>query len=155
MASVKDIAGNFMEADYTWSFKTGKGLDTIPPSVLFTDPNNGSIGVNPSSAITAIFSEIMDSATITSDSFFIFKDSHKISGTVTYSDMTATFRPDMELDYKTTYSATITTSVNDLAGNPLEESYTWSFTTVSNDSSAPDSSPPPCFITALIHEPAY
>jgi hypothetical protein len=44
---------------------------------------------------------------------------------------TATFTPDADLDYNHTYTATVSTAIKDVAGNPLAEVYSWSFTTQS------------------------
>jgi hypothetical protein len=43
--------------------------------------------------------------------------------------MVATFTPVTALVNGTTYTATITTEVKDLAGNSLQENFSWSFTT--------------------------
>ena len=75
----------------------------------------------------------MDSSTITTATFAV-SGSGNIAGTVTYSGTTATFTPTTDLDYNTTYTATITTGAKDLAGNALETDYTWSFTTLSDSS---------------------
>ena len=46
--------------------------------------------------------------------------------------------PQTDLEALTEYTAIITTGVTDLAGNPLEDNFTWSFTT----QKMPDTSPP-------------
>ena len=51
--------------------------------------------------------------------------------------MTAMFDPTSLLAASVSYTATITTGVKDLAGNPIVTAKTWTFTT------APPSSPPP------------
>lgn len=48
---------------------------------------------------------------------------------VSYAGDTALFVPSSKLALDTTYIATITTSVTDLAGNALAEDYTWKFRT--------------------------
>ena len=128
-ADVEDMAANHMTADYTWSFTTGSALDTTPPTVSSTSPPNGETDVAVNTAITATFSEAMDPSTINTASFFVNDGSTNIAGQVAYSGTTATFTPTTNLDYSATYTATITTGAEDLAGNALEADYTWSFTT--------------------------
>src|SRR5438876_9493804 len=61
-----------------------------------------------------------------------------VAGTVRYADGTATFTPTGNLAPLTTYTATISTGVRDLAGNPLTSDMSWSFTTgVAPDTTAP------------------
>jgi len=52
-----------------------------------------------------------------------------VAGTVTYSDRTATFTPSVNLLPGTTYTATVTERVKNLAGIPLSGKYVWRFTT--------------------------
>ena len=56
-------------------------------------------------------------------------DTASVAGSVTLSGTTATFTPSAPLAYSTTYTATLTTGVTDLANNALAAAYTWSFTT--------------------------
>src|SRR5439155_599910 len=65
---------------------------------------------------------------------FTVKDSsnnNAIAGTVSLSPdgKTATFTPSSNLSSFTTYTATITTGVKDLAGNAMTANYVWTFTT--------------------------
>jgi hypothetical protein len=113
--------------------------DTTPPSVTSINPAGNATGVSVSTSITATFSEAMDSSTITTSTFTV----SGVSGTVTYSGNTATFTPSGNLAYNTTYTATITTGVRDLAGNAMASNYTWSFTTASG------TEPPPATLTNL------
>lgn len=113
------------------------GGDTTPPAVPSAYPEDGATNVNSSTNITATFSEPMDSATINQTSFTL--EGSSVSGTVTYdpATYTATFNPDAALAYNYTYTATLSTAITDLAGNPLAAPYTWSFTTRS-DTTPPD-----------------
>ena len=126
---VKDFGGNAMASLYTWSFMTTGDVDFTAPTVSSTSPVNGAAGVDVSSIITAAFSEEMDAAAITTDTFTVNDGSRYISGTVSYSDTTATFTPSGNLPSYTTITARITTEVRDLVGNALASYYTWSFTT--------------------------
>jgi hypothetical protein len=136
--SATDLAGNHLPANATWTFTTGPAQDITPPAVASTSPVGGAMGVPIASPITATFSEAIDPATITSASFTLGKVGTRIAGTVLLSGKTATFTPLASLDYNTTFTATVTTAVRDLAGNNLPASFTWSFTTTA----APDTTPP-------------
>jgi len=85
------------------------------------------VGVAINSVIAATFSEEMDASTITTSAFYL---SGGVTGTVSYGTNTATFTPYSNLSNATTYTATITTGVKDVAGNNMAANYTWSFTTV-------------------------
>lgn len=127
--AAKDLAGNSMAADKTWSFKTVAG-DTTPPTVSSTSPVNNATGVLTTAIITAKFSEAIDPATITSTTFGVSAGGVPVTGTVDYNaaTFTATFTPTV-LSYATTYTATITTGVKDLAGNAMAANKVWTFTT--------------------------
>lgn len=66
-----------------------------------------------------------------------------ITGTVEYdsSSLTATFRNTEDLSPATSYVATITTDVEDLAGNRLSEDYVWQFTTQNATDAIDNTSP--------------
>ena len=141
--------------NWTWTdgidWCEGGGLftfikDTTPPTVSSITPANNATDVAVNTAITATFSEAMDSSTITTDTFLV-TGSGNIAGTVTYSGTTATFTPASDLNYDTTYIATITTGARDSAGNALQTVYTWSFTTQSDSSNGGAGG---CFISTLL-----
>lgn len=105
------------------------GVDTDAPTVVSTAPVDAATDVAVNSSITATFSEAMDPATITATSFTLMQGSTAIAGSVSYSGNTATFNPTTDLPYNTEYTATITVSALDEAGNALEENKVFSFTT--------------------------
>ncbi len=125
--SVKDLAGNSLASNYTWQFTTGtqSQQDTTAPTVVNVSPTSNASNVFTGTQITAVFSEAMLSSSITSTTFSVAG----VSGTVSYSGLTATFIPSAPLAYSTTYTATITDGVKNLAGNSLASNYIWSFTT--------------------------
>lgn len=116
---------------YTVDGQTVTAPDTTMPMVNSTNPSYGAIGVAVNSAISATFSEAMDTSTINATNFTVSTGGSNISGTVTYdaTNKVATFTPLANLAYSTTYTATITTGVKDLAGNMMAANYAWSFTT--------------------------
>jgi hypothetical protein len=101
--------------------------DIFSPTVIGTSPADNATGVTLNANITATFSEAMDGSTITGSTFLI--DDGAVAGTVTYS-LVATFSPSSDLSPITTYTGRITTGAEDVAGNPLESDYTWTFTTL-------------------------
>ena len=127
---VKDLAGNALASDYVWSFTTGTTADTTAPTVSSTIPANAATGIAVNANTTATFSEAMDPLTITTATFTLKQGATVVSGAVTSpSTTTATFNPNSNLANNTTYTATVTTGVKDLAGNALASDYVWSFTT--------------------------
>jgi hypothetical protein len=104
------------------------GSDVTPPSVSATTPADNANGVALGIPITASFSEPMNAASITTASFTL---SNGVTGSVSYNASTrvATFTPS-GLAYGTTYTATVTTAVRDVAGNPMTMAKVWTFTTM-------------------------
>jgi hypothetical protein len=134
---VTDLAGNALAADKVWSFTTSATLDTTAPTVSSTIPLDLATGVSLNSTVNAIFSEAMNAATLTTGSFTLKQGTTPVSGTVTYLGTRATFMPISNLVPSTTYTATITTGVTDLAGNALAADKRWSFTTGTTTAAGP------------------
>lgn len=126
---VKDLAGNAMASDYTWSFTAGTNADTTSPSVNAMNPANSAIGIAINRAITVTFREVMDVSTLSIATFTVRDGSNTLGGAVTCHGSRATFTPLSDLSPSTTYTATITTGVKDLAGNGMASDYSWIFTT--------------------------
>ena len=104
--------------------------DTISPLVSSSVPFNGATDVPVGNKLTVTFSEAMEPLTITTTTFSLKQGTTVIEGTVDYTGVTAVFTPDSDLAYSTSYTATITTAAEDLAGNALASDYVWSFTTL-------------------------
>lgn len=115
-------------------------FDFEPPTIYSVMPVNGSIGINPDFIITVDFSEAMNSTSV--DTAFTLSAT---SGTTRYNDTfyTMTFTPDNPLTPNTTFTATVTTTASDLAGNNLATNYVWQFTTGADTT-------PPGTITGLM-----
>jgi len=120
----KDVAGNALAKDTTWSFATG-----VMPIITVTDPLNGAVNVAINRKVTATFSKVMSMSTINMTTFTLKQGTNAVSGLVSYEDMTGTFTPTMNLLPGTEYTATITTGVKDLNNNSIEKDSTWKFTT--------------------------
>jgi hypothetical protein len=109
------------------------GYNLSAPLVRSTHPADSSADVAVNTAITATFSEAIDASTITTETFLVNDGSANISGTVSYGDSIATFTPSSDLNYETTYTASITTGAKDMEDNALEAESRWSFTTEPED----------------------
>ncbi|HLN19886.1 MAG TPA: Ig-like domain-containing protein [Bacteroidales bacterium] len=135
--ALQDVSGNYLETDYIWSFTTGPAPDVQAPSVLSVTPANNSTSVLTNSTISVIFSEAINVQTISISSFFLKQGNNLIPGTVSYSGNAAIFTPSSALQNGTVYSATVTTSVKDVAGNALGSNYSWEFTTAATVDNIP------------------
>lgn len=107
----------------------GGGEDTTPPMVTGANPADGTANVPVNSNITINFSEdvvLADSSSIT------LKDqgSHSINKTTGVTGNVFTIDPADNLGYSVSYTVYIpATSVTDMAGNPLANNCTFSFST--------------------------
>ena len=111
----------------------------IAPTVTSTIPANGDTGVQINRRITATFSQVMDSTTITTAAFKVTGPlATAVTGTVTYAGETAVFTPTSALAANSLYTATITRVVKNRAGIAMKADFTWSFNTgLTADSTAP------------------
>ena len=134
---VENLNGISLQSDFIWSFTTGSPPDVTAPAVNSTDPSNSAISIPINTTVSAIFSEDIDPSTIDVTTFTV---NNGVSGVVSYDvgTKTATITPSANLAYSTTYTATLTIGITDLALNPLQTPYSWSFTT----GAAPDTTPP-------------
>lgn len=116
-------------------------VDSIKPFVSSTVPRAGAKLVSPSANIKAKASEALRASTVTRAHAFIV-----VAGTTTHLKAGVSWRPltrtivinpKVNLRHGTKYKVTITTTVLDLAGNPLDQNRTraglqkktWTFTT--------------------------
>ncbi len=126
--AITDLAGNpLASAPVTWTFTTG--ADTVAPTLVMTTPASNATGVAVNSTVVARFDEAVANATTTT--FTLMNGATAIPGTVTTSavNKTATFTPTSQLPASTVLTATLTTGITDVAGNPLAAPATWTFTT--------------------------
>ena len=131
VAKIQDDAKNALAADFTWGFTTATATegDTTAPTISEVSPVDGSSGAALTSSISATFDEGMDLSTLSFQTFTLSAGSTAIAGALTYSGKTVTLFPLNTLSAGTTYTATITTGVQDSAGNAIAENYVWTFTT--------------------------
>lgn len=141
--SATDLAGNRLAgnqaalpaaSDYEWSFTTAATSDTTSPTVTLVAPEDVASDVCPLDNVNATFSEAMNPATISNLSFTLLPGGglpgDELDAAVTYDAPTriATLDPSDELLAGNSYTATVTTEVEDLAGNALTSDLVWSFT---------------------------
>jgi len=125
----RDLEGNSLGSDYSWSWTTGAVLDTTLPKVIHTVNPDGAVDVFINTKIIASFNKVMDPSTVTAENFTFMQGATPVPGKVTYLGLSLIFTPTNLLAANTRYTATITTGVKDLAGNPLPSNYVWSLTT--------------------------
>ena len=142
-----DLAGNALAgnqaplpaaSNYVWGWTTAATADTTPPTITLTAPLDAAVGVALNSSVNATFSEAMDPLTITNLTFTLTGPGlTTVTGVVTYDAINkiATFKPSSNLAASTLYTATVTNSAKDLAGNALVvpavgvPANPWTFTT--------------------------
>jgi hypothetical protein len=149
--------GLALATPFVWTFTTGPLPDSTKPRVSLTVPATTSpgptAGAATNSSIVAVFTEDMAPSTINGTSFTVTCEAPCVSpaGTVSYvaNSRAAVFRQTLPLAAATTYTATITTTATDVAGNalagnqaelPASSDYIWTFTTASavgTDTTAP------------------
>ncbi len=126
---VKSSGEVALTSPFSWTFTTAAGP---APTVTVVSPTSGANGVAVTTAVTAIFSEAMNSSSITGSTFTLTPNGGSaVAATVAYNstNQTATLTPSGTLSYNTTYTATITTGVQSSLGAALATNYTWQFTT--------------------------
>lgn len=126
---IADLAGNSLVAT-TWSFTTGQDRDSEAPTVDLDTSTLGpdSVGVDAGNLVI-VFSEPINPLTITADSFMVTDAAgNRIPGRFVIEGSKVTFIPTEPLAFKTVYYITLTSDIEDLAGNALLE-MSWSFTT--------------------------
>jgi len=127
--AITDNAGNHF-AGATWTFTTAAPGDTTPPTVTNTIPKSNATGVSRTNNITAAFSETVTNVTTSTFTLKPTSGGANVSAKVTFNSTGGRWvlNPDVTLDPTTSYTATITNGVTDLAGNPFA-GITWTFTT--------------------------
>ncbi|NVN93288.1 MAG: Ig-like domain-containing protein [Desulfuromonadales bacterium] len=101
--------------------------DGLATAVIGTSPLSGASGISTSGNISVSFNKVIDQRTLPAS----FSLNNGATGALTYNPdtRTATFIPTPPLLTGTTYTATLSTSLRDQAGNYLSAPYTWNFTT--------------------------
>ncbi|MCK5125221.1 MAG: Ig-like domain-containing protein [candidate division Zixibacteria bacterium] len=125
LGRISDTAGNEVSIFKNWSFTTVSGL-----SLTSTNPPNGSEDIPLDMVISATFSELLNGATITSNSIIVYDQYFDtVQGSITNNNMTLSFQPDSLLKHSRTYKAILSTGIGGIYG----ESYgghNWAFRTI-------------------------
>jgi hypothetical protein len=105
--------------------------DTTPPTVVSTSPVDGDTWVPVGGAISVTFSEIMNLFTFNDSAFIVRNQSGAAIPSISIDDddKRVIFTPQNRLAHDENFTVIIADSVKDLAGNPLDSNFTWSFTT--------------------------
>jgi Ice-binding-like/Bacterial Ig-like domain len=102
----------------------------VAPAVVSTVPANGAAGVPMAQMISANFNEAMNASTIDTSTVTVTgPGATPVTGTVTFSGITATFAPTAALAPGTLYTGTITTGAANPSGTDLASNFVWTFTT--------------------------
>lgn len=131
-----NVVPNTLASDYQFSFYTESSA--LNPQVESVVPANGT-GNNPVNPIVqAFFTKALDPLTL-SDTTFVLEDEagSAVVGTVSYNSSAnaATFTPDTALNANTEYTAKLMTGIQDTQGLGLENEYSWTFETGSEQTS--------------------
>lgn len=99
-----------------------------PLLVTSASPANHSDEVSISQAVSVTFNKDINPVTLTPGSFTL---NGSIPGTIRYDAATRTgyFTPNNPLSVSTSYTASVTTDVEDNNGQPLSQAHSWTFTT--------------------------
>ncbi len=137
--------GGGTSSDGPSPLKGGTGSDLVAPEVSSTTPVDGATGIATNTAINAVFSEAIDAASIVSpaSNFTVLNITNPaapvvITGLVSLSGAVATFTPNTPLAENAQFQATISSDVQDSAGNNLAADFVWGFST----GAAPDTIAP-------------
>ncbi|MBI5508577.1 MAG: chitobiase/beta-hexosaminidase C-terminal domain-containing protein [Deltaproteobacteria bacterium] len=119
-----DAAGN-LESPKTQVFT----IDGGAPEIASTDPANGAVGVSQFVVVSITFTEDMNPATLNAATLKM--NGGAVPGSVTYyaGSRMARFAPAAPLAGETTYTLSVATGAQDLAGNGLAATAQFSFTT--------------------------
>ena len=134
-SGAQSLAGAALASNYVWKFTTGTTKTTTAPEIVSTVPANAATDVPLNQAVSATFSEAINPLTITNATFQLTgPGGTAIAGTLSYDaiNFIATLTPALPLIASSSYTATVSDGVTDLAGNPLGTtgaSNPWSFTT--------------------------
>jgi hypothetical protein len=99
-----------------------------PPEVVEVSPADEAGEIDPTDSVALKFSEGLDAATVTLDNIQVLDGDEPVEGELNYSGVVSTFTPTQRLSLLATYDVSVSDGVTDLAGNPLREPFTSSFT---------------------------
>jgi len=105
--------------------------DTEPPRVVMTDPNSGAIEIATNTQIHIQFDDLVQPGEAFHSIEMIDQNQKNIAIEKETLDDVLLIKPQSDLDSKTTYQVVLPyRSVTDKAGNPLPDTFLFSFTTI-------------------------
>jgi len=115
----------------SWSFTTEDEPDTL--LVESTNPADDATDVSVDAVVTATFNTPIDGDTLDGAFALVVDGGAAVTGTVALdgTGLIASFTPDADLDFDTTYTATLAATVSTVSGLELGAASSWSFTTAS------------------------
>ncbi|MGZ4723657.1 MAG: Ig-like domain-containing protein, partial [Ilumatobacteraceae bacterium] len=115
-------------------------IDTTAPAIIGRTPAPNSTQIALGTNVNVVFDEPINPTTITTSTVTLRADgaSTNVPAIVTYAGTTATLDPIADLATTTEYTVTVAGSLADTAGNPLEASDAWTFTTSAPQSNIVD-----------------
>jgi hypothetical protein len=127
---VTDLGGNGLAQAETWSFTTAEA----GPVVTATVPGANASGVPRNIVLMVTFNEPVNHASVNMTSFQLSPvNGTLVPGTFGGTGTSVTFRPTALLHPDTTYNVVLS-GIEDVDGNAMEGTHTWSFRTVANTS---------------------
>gem|GEM_PF-3548127 len=122
-----DMVGNVTVRTFNFTLYTPLPPDTTPPTILSVNPVNTSMNVPVNTTVTTVFSEPMDPNSVEL-AIHPLPANIAISQSWSPDNTTMTITLSRPLSRNSTYTVTIT-QARDLAGNEMEENYSFSFRT--------------------------
>lgn len=109
---------------------SGSDSDVTALTVNNVTPSNGAVDVSRTAPISATFNEDVFVVSLGHASFSLSNSSGTEPATISFNTSNSvSLQAISTLSNLSRYTATLTTGVTDLAGNALNETYSWSFTT--------------------------
>lgn len=127
-AGILSAYGGISEKDSEYTFHT-----IGPVRVNSYTPSDRSGAISRSSKIAIVFDQEVDHESVQSH----FTVSPGLNGSFTWDGNKMTFTPDQSLAFDTTYTITLSQGIKSIYGSDSNQSYSFSFTTVSNTTIIP------------------
>ncbi len=128
--AITDAAGNGLTSAQTVNFTTSLVADTQRPRFTVSSPADGATDVPVNALIMLEFDEPLQSVNVL-EGIQVLADGEVVSGSLALSNgnRRVTFTSGAAFVPTTTHTVTVTTTITDLAGNPLDNPGSLSFTT--------------------------
>jgi hypothetical protein len=122
-----------------------RGRDTLPLVAQSVYPKDGSTGISPSSRVSVLFSDYVDTETVNDQNVVIRPaGGEPLEGMFTYAFNTLSFGPDTPFEADTTYEVVLAAGgLKDVMGNALPEEVVVRFSTGDEVVAPPPPPPPP------------